>query len=77
MESEWIVCVQCDDEFEFGMADQIRYARKGFETPKRCPTCRRHKTKLIYLDGRREEKNRKDVYRDKRENERERREKEY
>lgn len=69
MESEWIVCVQCDDEFEFSIADQIRYERKGFEPPKRCPSCRRHKSKIIYLIDRREAKNRRIVYRVKNEKE--------
>ena len=69
MENEWIACIQCDDEFEFSVADQIRYARKGFEPPQRCTACRRHKTKIIYLDNKRETKNRRAIYRDKREKE--------
>lgn len=64
MVSEWIVCVQCDDEFEFSVADQVRYARKEFEAPKRCPTCRKHRSKVIYLDRKREAKSRKIMYRD-------------
>ena len=62
MESKWIACVQCDDEFEFTVADQVRYATKGFEAPKRCTTCRKHKSKVIYLDRKREAKSRKIVY---------------
>ena len=69
MEREWIVCVQCDDEFEFNVADQIRYERKGFEPPQRCPTCRKHKSKVIYLERSRESKNRKALHRDRRERE--------
>ena len=69
MESEWIVCIQCDDEFEFSIADQILYERKGFESPKRCPSCRRHKSKIIYLINKREAKNRRIVYRVKKEQE--------
>lgn len=69
MESNWVVCVQCDDEFEFTIADQVRYARKGFEAPKRCPICRKHKSKVIYLDCKREAKSRKIIYRNKNERE--------
>ena len=69
MESEWIACIECDDEFEFSVADKIRYERKGFEPPQRCPACRRHKTKIIFLDKKREAKNRRTMYRDSRENE--------
>ena len=67
MESEWIVCVQCDDDFEFNTADQIRYEQKGFEPPQRCPACRKHKHKVIYLDRSRVSKNRKILYHRKRE----------
>ena len=69
MRSEWIVCVQCDDEFEFSVTDQIRYERKGFEPPHRCPNCRKHKSRVISLDSKPETKNRKVMYRDKREKE--------
>ena len=69
METEWIVCIQCDEEFEFSIADQIRYERKGFEPPKRCSECRKHKSKIIYLFKRREAKSRRDICRDKKENE--------
>ena len=69
MESEWIICVQCDDEFEFNVVDQISYQRKGFEPPQRCPACRKHKSKVIYLDKKHETKHRKTMYRDKREKE--------
>ena len=69
MESEWIVCVQCNDEFEFSCIDQVRYERKGFEPPKRCPSCRRHKSKIIYLINRWEAINRRILYRDKMEKE--------
>ena len=69
MESNWIVCVQCDDEFEFTIADQVRYAKKRFEAPKRCPPCRKHKSKVICLDRKREAKSKKIIYRDKKERE--------
>ncbi|MCG6909005.1 MAG: zinc-ribbon domain-containing protein [Deltaproteobacteria bacterium] len=69
MESERIVCIQCENEFEFSIADQIRYAEKGFEPPRRCPACRRNKSKIIYLDGKREAKNRRVPHRNRKESE--------
>ena len=69
METGWIICIQCAKEFEFSIADQIRYERKGFEPPKRCPTCRRHKSKIIYLYQKRDAKSRRIIYRDKKEKE--------
>jgi len=69
MQSKWIVCVQCDDEFEFTIADQVRYVKKGFEAPKRCPTCRKHKSKEIYLDRKREAKSRNVMHHGKKERE--------
>jgi hypothetical protein len=67
MESKWIVCVQCDSEFEFDTEDQIRYAEKGYDDPQRCPDCRRHKSKIIYLNRQRESKFKRKLYRNKRE----------
>ena len=66
MQSEWLVCVQCEDEFEFSAADQIRYGEKGFEPPQRCPSCRRHKSKGIHQDGKRHDKSRKVLHRTRR-----------
>lgn len=67
MESEWIVCVQCDSEFEFDAADQQRHAGKGYDAPQRCPDCRKHKSKLIFLSRHRESKLRRKLYRNKKE----------
>jgi hypothetical protein len=66
MESKWIVCVQCDYEFEFDTEDQIRYAEKGYDDPQRCPDCRKHKSKLICLSRQRESKLRRRQYRNNR-----------
>ena len=67
MESEWIVCVQCDSEFEFDAADQQRYAEKEYDAPQRCPDCRKHKSKLIFLGTQRESKFKRKLYRNIRE----------
>ena len=66
MESKWIVCIQCDSDFEFDTEDQIRYAEKGYDEPQRCSDCRKHKSKIIDLNGQRESKLRKKLYRNKR-----------
>jgi uncharacterized paraquat-inducible protein A len=47
MQNEWIVCVQCDAEFEYDVVEQARHAEMGYDTPRRCPDCRRHKTKIM------------------------------
>ena len=54
MKSTWLTCVQCDDLFEFTAAEQDRFDRLGFDAPRRCPACRRHKFKATdETDGRR------------------------
>ena len=45
MKSTWLTCIQCDDLFEFTATEQDRYDRLGFDAPRRCPNCRRHKFK--------------------------------
>lgn len=40
-----MTCVICECTFVFGEAEQQRYARLGFEDPKRCPECRKKKRK--------------------------------
>lgn len=33
-------CVECGSEFTFTADDQEFHARKGYQEPKRCPSCR-------------------------------------
>lgn len=33
-------CVQCSSEFTFTADDQAFHASRGYQDPKRCPTCR-------------------------------------
>ena len=47
METKIISCIQCEREFEFPPAEQKYFKDKGFDDPKRCPTCRRNKTRAI------------------------------
>ena len=35
-----MTCVQCGNEFVFSAEDQQYHAGRGYQDPKRCPTCR-------------------------------------
>lgn len=35
-----LTCVQCGAEFNFSADDQAFHASRGYQDPKRCPTCR-------------------------------------
>ncbi len=35
-----LTCVECGSEFTFSADDQEFHARKGYQEPKRCPSCR-------------------------------------
>jgi CxxC-x17-CxxC domain-containing protein len=35
-----LTCVQCGSEFTFSADDQEFHASRGYQDPKRCPTCR-------------------------------------
>jgi hypothetical protein len=42
-----VTCIQCGRDFEFSASEQIEFAAKGFDPPKRCPDCRRKKGKSV------------------------------
>lgn len=44
-----IVCVQCDREFELDPRQQEYFNSMGFDFPKRCPDCRKRKTKTAKI----------------------------
>ena len=46
MKDQMLFCVQCDGPFMFTAKDQVRYSRRGFDPPRRCPECRQHKLRL-------------------------------
>lgn len=35
-----LTCVQCNTDFTFSVDDQQFHAGRGYQDPKRCPTCR-------------------------------------
>ena len=37
---DWLVCVNCRNQFLFSINDQEFFQKKGFTRPKRCPNCR-------------------------------------
>jgi len=39
-EERSLTCVQCGSEFTFSADDQQFHASRGYQDPKRCPTCR-------------------------------------
>lgn len=43
MNVEILQCIQCERYFEFSKVEQERCASRGFDPPKRCPECRRHR----------------------------------
>lgn len=61
MESLYLTCIQCDAPFEFSVNEQKLYRDRGFDTPRRCSLCRKHKSKST---GDPPGKNRRDKKRD-------------
>ena len=45
MKDMTMVCIQCDEEFEFSALEQKKYEDRGYDIPKRCPSCRKHKSR--------------------------------
>jgi CxxC-x17-CxxC domain-containing protein len=40
MTDRTLTCVQCGQDFTFSAEDQQYHAERGYQDPKRCPTCR-------------------------------------
>ncbi len=38
-----LTCVECNSEFQFSADDQQYHAERGYQDPKRCPSCRQAK----------------------------------
>jgi hypothetical protein len=58
-----ISCVQCEKPFVFTVGEQCRFVRLGFDTPKRCPDCRKRKSRMIEVnEGRKDRNNRKRAF---------------
>ena len=59
MEDITMVCIQCEEEFEFNVLEQGKYEARGYDMPKRCPSCRKHKNKNLDQAENRRHSNRK------------------
>ena len=46
METIVLECIQCQSEFGYSAAEQEYHEKMGFDDPKRCPYCRKHKSKV-------------------------------
>ena len=44
---EPIICIQCGNEFELSVIECNTLLSRGFDLPKRCPDCRKHKSKHL------------------------------
>ena len=59
MKDKICYCIQCDNAFTLTVEEQKRLLDRGFSLPKRCPECRRKKSKLNEADERRKSKEKK------------------
>lgn len=51
-----IVCIQCGCEFELNSQQQDYFNSRGFDLPKRCPECRKRKSKNTKISRHPEDK---------------------
>ncbi len=61
MRDQTLYCIQCDSPFTFTVAQQKRVNSQGFDAPKRCPECRKHKQKSGNPENKRKKRGRRDV----------------
>jgi len=65
MENLILACIQCQENFEFTIDEQEKFEQRGFDLPRRCPQCRKHKSRDIEHPEPRNPKNKKKHYRQK------------
>ena len=46
MKEKALTCIQCGSPFTITGKDQEKLSSKGFGIPKRCPDCRKNKSKI-------------------------------
>jgi len=59
MWDQTIYCIQCDNPFTFTEAERYRLNSRGFDAPRRCPDCRKHKQKSANSENGRTKRGRK------------------
>ena len=64
MRDKIIACAQCENEFVFTKAEQEYYQKMGFDEPKRCADCRRHKLKSESYTSHKPGRNKRKFHRD-------------
>jgi len=47
MKDKTLVCIQCGKPFVFTSAEQARFLALDFAAPRRCPDCRKKKTRAV------------------------------
>lgn len=63
MENRVIICIQCQEEFEFTVEEQKKLEKRGFDAPLRCPQCRKRKSRHLQHEENRKLKGKKRQYR--------------
>ena len=51
MEDQILVCVQCDEPFFFTSDEQLRFSDMDFDPPKRCPGCRKNRSRSLMSES--------------------------
>jgi hypothetical protein len=49
MKDRVITCIQCENSFIFTRSEQERFRARGFDEPKRCPECRKKKSRGVEM----------------------------
>ena len=65
MRDKIIECAQCENEFVFTKSEQEYYHKMGFDEPRRCTDCRRHKIKSESDANHKVSRNKRKLFRDK------------
>lgn len=47
MKAKMLTCIQCENQFILSTAEYERLHYRGFSIPRRCPDCRKRKSKNI------------------------------
>jgi hypothetical protein len=65
MRDKILTCVQCEEGFVFSVFEQEHFALMGFDEPKRCPSCRKNKSRGRDLNEKRKSGDKKKYFRQK------------
>ena len=51
MKDQMLECVQCNEPFLFTTDEQQKYFNMGFDPPKRCPDCRKNRSRFLMSEN--------------------------